>query len=162
MKSLIPAVALSLAILATGCAEVPTKAAATQPSPQGLKFTYPTAQRNVVALTAPEREFMLNEMRYYLDMLWVINDALSRDDFDAVAKVARSRIPAMSSSPLPSTLEAKLPSGFLLFWRSTHELVDELALIAEKSRNSRDTLRHAGILLQRCNECHALFQFQTR
>ena len=105
---------------------------------------------------------MLQEMRYYQDMLWVASDALSRDDFDTVAKVARSRVPAMTATPLPPTLESKLPSSFLSVWRSTHDLVDELALTAEKTRSSRETLRQMGVVLQRCNECHAVFQFQAR
>jgi hypothetical protein len=151
-----------LAGLLSGCAEAPIQTAAANPAPQGLKFVYPTAQRNAIVLTTPERDFMLNEMRYYLDMLWVTSDALSRDDFDTVAKVARSRVPAMIATPLPPTLESKLPSLFLSIWRSTHALVDELALTAEKTRSSRETLRQMSVVLQRCNECHAIFQFQAR
>ena len=161
MKIIVASLVMGLVLLMTACADAPTRAAAQKPAPQGLKFTYPTAQRNVVNLSAPEREFMLNEMRYYVDMLWVTSDALSRNDFDAVAKVARSRIPAMSSSPLPDTLEAKLPKEFLAYWRGTHSMVDELALVAEKSRNSQDTLHQLGVVLQRCNDCHALFQFKS-
>jgi hypothetical protein len=159
MKFLLPALTLGVAILLNGCADAPSKPATAQ---QGLKFTYPTAQRNVIALSGPEREFMLNEMRFYLDMLWVTSDALSHNDFDTVAKVARSRIPAMSYSQLPATLESKLPKEFLAYWKSTHALVDELALTAENSRSQSETLRQLATVLRRCNECHAIFQFQTR
>jgi hypothetical protein len=160
MKSLATLSALILAGLLSGCAETPVPPMSA--APQGLKFTYPTAQRNVILLTAPERDFMLNEMRYYLDMLLVASDALSRDDFDAVAKIARSRVPVMTTTPLPPTLESKLPSSFLSIWRSAHDLVDELALTAEKTRSTRATLRQMAVVLQRCNECHAVFQFQAR
>ena len=160
MRSLLAIAALAL--LLNGCAAPPPQDAASKPPLQGLQFSYPTAQRNVVTLSGPERDFMLNEMRYYLDMLWVTSDALSRDDFDTVAKVARSRIPAMNAKPLPPTLEAKLPREYLGLSRAQHAAVDELAVTAEKSRNSHDTLRQVGVVLQRCNECHALFQYQTR
>ncbi|MFM9968911.1 MAG: hypothetical protein ACKVQK_10985 [Burkholderiales bacterium] len=162
MRIFVASMVLVFAGILTGCGEVPTKTAAAKPEPQGLKFAYPTAQRIPIALTPQERDFMLNEMRYYLDMLWVASDALSRDDFGTVAKVARSRVPAMSATTLPPTLESKLPREFLTYWRATHDQVDELALVAEKSRSNHDTLRQMAVVLQRCNECHALFQFQAR
>ena len=162
MRFLLAIVALGLALLLNGCAGTAVKPAATKPPLQGLQFSYPTAKRNVVALSTPEREFMLNEMRYYLDMLWVTSDALSHDDFTTVAKVAHSRIPAMNASPLPPTLEAKLPPEYLALSHAQHAAVDELAVTAEKSRNSHDTLQKLGVVLQRCNECHAIFQFQVR
>jgi hypothetical protein len=162
MMSYAPLIALILAGLLSGCADPSTHPAAASPAPQALKYTYPTVPRIEIVLTTPERDFMLNEMRYYLDMLLVASDALSRDDFDTVAKIARSRVPVMNTTPLPPTLESSLPSSFLAVWRSTHELVDELALIAEKTRSTRATLRQMSVVLQRCNECHAVFQFRAR
>ncbi len=161
MRSLLAIATLVPALLLNGGAAPSPKAADSKPPLQGLQFSYPTAQRNVATLSGPERDFMLNEMRYYLDMLWVTSDALSRDDFDTVAKVARSRIPAMSAKPLPPTLETKLPREYLALSRAQHAAVDELAVTAEKSRDSHDTLRQVCVVLQRCNECHALF-FSTR
>lgn len=162
MKIFILLISLAAASLMAACAEAPGKPGGAPAAAAGLKFSYPTAQRHAVVLSPQEREFMLNEMHYYLDMIWVTSDALSRDDFDTVAKVARSRIPAMASSPLPSTLEARLPAAYRTYWRATHGLVDDLATVAEKTRNSRETLRQLGVVMQACNECHAIFQFQAR
>lgn len=162
MKFLLAVAMMSLAILLNGCAGTAGNAPASKQPLRGLQFSYPTAQRNVVTLSPPEREFMLNEMRYYLDMLWVTTDALSHDNFDTVAKVARSRIPALSTTPLPPTLEAKLPREYLIFARATYEAVDTLANIAEKSGDNHVILHQLGVVLQRCNECHAIFQYQTR
>ena len=162
MRYLLAIAALVLTLLLNGCAGTPTKAAASKPPLQGLQFSYPTGQRNVVKLSAPEREFMLNEMRYYLDMLWVTSDALSHDDFNTVARVAHGRIAAMSASPLPKTLEANLPPEYRTLSRAQHAAMDELADTAEKSRDSQETLHKLSVVLQRCNECHAIFQYQTR
>lgn len=95
-------------------------------------------------------------IRYYLDMLSVSGDALGRDEFETVAKVARSSIPAMSAKPLSPILKARLP-GNNLFFRARHAAVDGLALTAEKSHDSHDTPRPVEVVLQRCNDCHALF-----
>jgi hypothetical protein len=154
--------ALGLTLLLNGFTGTSTRAADSKAPLQGLQFSYPTAKRNVVKLTAPEREFMLNEMRYYLDMLWVASDALSYDGFNVVAKVARSRVAAMSASTLPKTLEASLPPEYLALSRAQHAAVDELADTAEKSRDGHETLRKLSVVLQRCNECHAIFQYQAR
>ena len=162
MRFLLAILALGLTLQLNGCAGTTAKPPATKPPLQGLQFSYPTAQRNVVTLSTPEREFMLNEMRYYLDMLWVTSDALSHDDLNTVAKVAHSRVPAMNASPLPPTLETKLPPEYIALSRAQHAAVDDLAVTAEKSRNRQETLHKLGVVLQRCNECHAIFQFQVR
>ena len=63
---------------------------------------------------------------------------------------------------MPPTLEAKLPREYLGLWRSTNEVLDQVALTAEQSRNTAATLDKVGVLLQRCNECHAIFQYHAK
>lgn len=159
MKTAFVAPLIAITLLG-GCASPPP--AAPRPAAEVLKFSYPSARRVEVEIAQNEREFLLNEMRYYLDMLWVINDAMSRNDLDIVIKAARARVPAMNALPVPQGLENKLPGDFRALWRTNQRLIDELADIAERSRNVPDTLRHASVLLQACNQCHARFQLRVR
>lgn len=126
------------------------------------QFVYPAAERSVVELTAAERNYLLNEMRYYLDLMWMVNESLSRDDLRTVAIVARRRAELSAASRLPPELEAKLPSVFRASWRETNRMIDEIAVHAGTPEASpKSVLGRMASLLQRCNECHTLYQFRS-
>jgi hypothetical protein len=133
-----------------------------KPAPQPpLQFSYPVAQRRPVILNAEERSYMLNEMRYYLDMLWVVTDALSRDDFGTVARAARRRGYVMEATRIPPPLDAKLPADYRIVSQDTYKMVDTLAEIAESSSDRHAVTSQLARLLQRCNECHATYQYRV-
>ena len=159
MRTTIVTMIVGISLLGA-CASPPPSAP--RPAAEVLKFSYPSARRVEVEIAPMEREFILNEMRYYLDMLWVVNDAMSRNDLDIVIKAARARVPAMNALPVPQGLEAKLPDVFRAQWRANQRLIDELAEVAERTRSVPDTLRHASVLLQACNQCHSRFQIRVR
>jgi hypothetical protein len=152
-------------MLAMGCACAAAFAVAAagleKPPAARPQFTYPTAERIVVELSAGERNYLLNEMRYYLDLLWMVNEALSRDDLRTVAIVARRRAELSAANRLQPELEAKLPSLYRGSWRETNRLIDEVAAhAASPDATSRTVLGRMAGVLQRCNECHSLYQFR--
>ncbi len=125
------------------------------------QFVYPAAERSVVELTVPERNYLLNEMRYYLDFMWMVNESLSHDDLRTVAIVAKRRAELSVASRLPPELEAKLPSVFRASWRDTNRMIDEIAVHAGTPEASpKSVLGRMASVLQRCNECHTLYQFR--
>jgi len=133
-----------------------------KPSPQQpLKYSYPVAERRPVILNAQERGYMLNEMRYYLDMLWVVAEAMSRDDFVTVARAARARGSVMQATRIAPPLEAKLPIDYRMVSQDTYKMVDSLADAAESSKDRHVINRQLARLLQRCNECHATYQYKV-
>jgi hypothetical protein len=126
-----------------------------------LQFSYPVTERRPVILNAGERSYMLNEMRYYLDMLWVVADALSRDDFATVARAARRRGYVMEATRIPPPLDAKLPIDYRNVSQDTYKMVDALADLAESSNDRHAITSRLAELLRRCNECHATYQYRV-
>lgn len=157
--------AVVLAVLAVGVhaqgrfEPMPPKPAP-QPQPP-LQFSYPVSERKPVTLTAGERSYMLNEMRFYLDMVWVVTDALSRDDFGTVARAARRRGYVMAATRIPPPIDAKLPADYRAVSQETYRMVDALADIAESSNDRRAITTRLASLLHRCNECHATYQYRV-
>jgi hypothetical protein len=133
-----------------------------KPAPQSpLQLSYPVTERRPVILNAGERSYMLNEMRYYLDMLWVVTDALSRDDFGTVARAARRRGYVMEATRIPPPLDAKLPADYRSVSQDTYKMVDTLAEVAESSNDRHAITSQLARLLHRCNECHASYQYRV-
>jgi len=133
-----------------------------KPAPQPpLQFSYPVSERKPVTLNAGERSYMLNEMRYYLDMLWVVTDALSRDDFGTVARAARRRGFVMAATRIPPPIDAKLPTDYRIVSQDTYKMTDTLADIAESSNDRHAITSQLASLLRRCNECHAIYQYRV-
>ena len=131
-----------------------------RPAPQP-QLSQPVTERRPVILDVVERSYMLNEMRYYLDMFWVVTDALSRDDFATVAYAARRRGHVMTVTRIPPPLDAKLPFDYHMVFHDTHKMVDSLADIAETSNDRHAIVRQLARLAHRCNECHATYQYRV-
>lgn len=167
-NALTRSLALAFALALTGGTHAAEQPRAPQPvgktgaAPPRTQFTYPTAERTAIELSAAERNYLLNEMRYYLDLLWMVNESLSREDLRTVSIVAKRRAELSAANRLPPELEAKLPSVYRAGWRETNRQIDELGTHASTSEATvRSVLGRMATLLQRCNECHTLYQFRS-
>jgi len=126
------------------------------------QFSYPTAERTAIELSPAERNYLLNEMRYYLDLMWLVNESLSREDLRTVSIVAKRRAELSAANRLPPELEAKLPFVYRAGWRETNRQIDELGTHASTpDATVKSVLGRMATLLQRCNECHTLYQFRA-
>jgi hypothetical protein len=116
-------------------------------------------QRAVVPLTADEREHVLGEMRDFLAALQGVTDGLARNDFGAVAAAARKVGAGSEAGRMPPEIAKKLPPEFRRLAKATHDGFDALAADAAARRDARHSLAQTSALMQRCNACHAAFQF---
>jgi cytochrome c556 len=143
---------LIAALLLTGCMSASPPAA---PPPESKA----APQRAVVPLTTDEREHVLGEMRDFLAALQGVTDGLARDDFGAVAAAARKVGAGSESGRMPPAIAKKLPPEFRRLAKATHDGFDLVAADAAARRDARHTLAQTSALMQRCNACHAAFQF---
>jgi hypothetical protein len=146
-KKLACVAALALA----ACAGSPPSAAPPPESKAG-------PQRAVVPLTTEEREHVLGEMRDFLAALQGITDGLARNDFGAVAAAARKVGAGSEAGRMPPAIAKKLPLEFRQLAKATHDGFDVVATDAAR-RDVRHSLAQTSALMQRCNACHAAFQF---
>ena len=115
--------------------------------------------RTVVQLSSHHRSLVLNEMRQFLSGLQQISDALSRDDMDSVARVARTLGSPMTRH-VPADLKQALPERFRKLGFSVHRDFDQIALDAESLGDGKHTLSQLGNTLSSCVSCHSTYQIR--
>lgn len=116
--------------------------------------------RTVIQLSPPHRLLVLTEMQQFLSGLQQISAALSRDDMETVATVARSLGSPMTHH-VPPDLKQALPEAFRKLGFSVHSDFDQIALDAESLGDSKHTLSQLGATLSRCVSCHGTYQIRT-
>lgn len=107
-----------------------------------------------VWLNEIEHEFVLAEMRGFVESLQLVLSGLAENDMKTVAKAAKKSGKATANNA-PSTLGKKFPSAFATLGGATHQLWDKLAAEAEDMGNKDELLKQLGILLNNCVTCHA-------
>lgn len=117
--------------------------------------------RTVVQLSPAHRAVVLTEMRQFLSGLQQISSALSQDDMETVASVARSLGSSMTRH-VPPDLKQALPEGFRKLGFSVHSDFDQIALDAESLEDSQHTLSQLGETLSKCVSCHGVYQIQQQ
>lgn len=110
-----------------------------------------------VWLNEIEHEFVLAEMRGFVESLQLVLSGLAKDDMKTVAEAAKKSGKATANNA-PSTLGKKFPSAFAMLGGATHQLWDKLAAEAEDMGNKNELLKQLGILLNNCVTCHASYR----
>ena len=113
--------------------------------------------RTPVQLTTTEREFVLSEMRLFLESTQKIVDGIASGSMELVAESARKSGHA-AQADMPKLLAGKLPDSFKQLGSDTHRKFDELALDAEQLGDGEHSLSQLGHLLKNCVSCHSVFR----
>jgi hypothetical protein len=126
---------------------------------QAAKQENPNAVIHLAGLTYYHDDKYLQRFIDEASALQGVTDGLARDDFGAVAAAARKVGAGSEAGRMPPAIAKKLPLEFRQLARATHEQFDVLAADATGRRDVRHTLAQTSALMQRCNACHAVFQF---
>ncbi len=127
----------------------------------GTATAAPPDSRTPVPLSAEHRALVLAEMHQFLSGLQRITDALSREDMDTVADVARSLGTSMSRH-MPADLKQALPQDFRKLGHAAHSGFDQIAMDAEALGDRDHALSQLGHTLNGCVTCHSRFQITAR
>jgi hypothetical protein len=113
--------------------------------------------RTPIQMTLEEREFVLAEMRLFLESTQNIVNGIVASNMGLVAKNARKSGRAAQAG-MPKSLSGKLPPSFKQLGSDTHRKFDELALDAEQLGDGEHALSQLGIVLNNCVSCHSTFR----
>jgi len=119
-----------------------------------ISKTYAADTRQPVRLNEIEHEFVLAEMRGFVESLQLVMSGLAENDMKTVAEAAKKSGKA-TANDAPKTLGRKFPGAFAKLGGATHQLWDELASEAEDMGDKRELLKKLGVLLNNCVTCHA-------
>lgn len=113
--------------------------------------------RPAIILEPGERVLILREMREFVAGLRRIDDALSREDMQGVAKASRA-LGATKTHDVPTAMMGKLPLEFKALALSVHSAFDTIAMDAEWTGLPKRTLGQLSDVLQKCTACHESYR----
>ena len=114
-------------------------------------------KRLPIQMTLEEREFVLAEMRTFMESTQNIVNGIVSDKMGLVAENARKSGLAAQAG-MPKSLPGKLPASFKQLGSDTHRKFDELALDAEQLGDDEHALSQLGMILNNCVSCHSTFR----
>lgn len=113
--------------------------------------------RQAIALDTAERDFVMAEMRGFLQSVEGVVAAVANDRIgDAEAPARKSGMGVMHD--VPPTLPQKLPKEFKMMGRATHQGFDALADEAKTMGDKSAVLKQLEQILTTCNTCHASYR----
>ncbi len=114
--------------------------------------------RELIQLTAAEKDIVLAEMRIFLTSTQQIIKGISEGDMELVARQAKKSGKA-AQAEIPASLAKKLPAPFKKLGSDTHMKFDQIAMDAEDLGDSEHALSQLSVLLQNCTSCHEIYRF---
>ncbi len=117
----------------------------------------PSDEREAIRLTPGERDFVLNEMRNFLQNVQGVVSALAEDKPADVAKEARASGMGHRGH-VPRSLMMKLPQQWRMLGMDTHGRFDALALEADGLADRKQMMSQLAAILANCNGCHAAYR----
>ncbi len=110
--------------------------------------------RRPVRLNETEHEFVLSEMRGFVESLQQVMSGLAAGNMKMVAEAAK-RSGRRTANQAPRSLAVKFPPAFAALGAATHQYWDELAAEAEDMGDGAEIVRQLSVLLNNCTTCHA-------
>jgi len=116
--------------------------------------------RQLIPVTAKERNQYLFEMREQLHALFNLHLALSKNDFQAAATAARPIGQLLEKTP-PS-LRERLPEEYVQLSIAMRESFDILAREAETRKDMSAVQAQLAESMTYCSGCHDSYRFEVR
>ncbi len=116
--------------------------------------------RTAIVLTQGERDFVLTEMRGFLNAVQQIIEGLDEKDMKKV-KEAAHEVGMANMAEVPGSLMRKLPMGFKQMGHPTHAAFDELAAEAADMGERDKIINQLATLMQNCVACHNSYRLEV-
>lgn len=116
--------------------------------------------RKALTLSAPQRHYVLTEMRDLLAGTQAILASLAKDDMTAVAEYARA-LGFNMKHKAENSLHEVLPKEFMQLGMSMHKDFDLIAADAESLKDPKYSLQQISQTMAKCTACHATYQINV-
>jgi hypothetical protein len=114
-------------------------------------------ERVAVVLSKDERNLILSEMRNFLISTQKISEAITNDDMELVATLAKSAGMAAEENT-PGSLLAKIPLSMKTLGFDTRKKFDQIAADAAELKIPVHSRRQLDQLMKNCIACHSSFK----
>jgi len=116
--------------------------------------------RAALNLTPPEKAYVLDQMRRFVESIQSITAGFANGDRDQAmeAAAARGLKRNQNDSAFPPTLGAKLPQEWRQFGAAMRKGFDSLADGIAKDEDTNQSLGRLSELMKNCVSCHASYR----
>lgn len=116
--------------------------------------------RTAVIMSPANKNFVLNNMRHFLEGVQEINQGINENDPSKVI-AAGEKYGGSPVDEAPKGLVKSLPIDFKKIAFATHSTFDEIKDSAATNFNPKQTRKQLDGLLNKCIKCHSNFKIQT-
>mgnify|MGYP003622078890 CR=1 FL=1 len=116
--------------------------------------------RNEIKMTSENREYVMEEMRGFLESVQKINEGIAKNNPTIIEKIGQES-GTCKVDGVPKGLIKSLPLGFKEMGFETHELFDVMAKMAKKNYDRQQTLEKLNQLLNNCVACHKTYKISV-
>ncbi len=124
---------------------------------QGEKAVLSADGRTEIKMSRENREFVMTEMRGFLESVQKVNEGIAKNDPEIIAGVGQQS-GTCKVDAVPQGLVKSLPFGFKQMGFETHGLFDEMAKIAKEKYDRQQTQEKLNQLLNNCVACHKTYK----
>lgn len=116
--------------------------------------------RTELSVTSSNRDFVLLEMREFLESVQQINEGILNNNAEIIITAAKKSGGSVIAHA-PNGLLKSLPVGFKKLGFATHEIFDEIAKNAENNFEPKQIQTQLNQLLNNCTACHKAYKIST-
>ena len=117
----------------------------------------PNDTRVSIIVSQSNKDFVMHEMRIFVEALHQIHVGIEQNDPALIAKVARASGGSVAGHA-PAGLLASVPAEFKTIGFDTHGKFDQIAESAEKNFDPKHTAAQVTELLGNCVACHKMYR----
>jgi len=120
----------------------------------------PNDTRVSIIVSQSNKDFVMHEMRTFVEALHQIHVGIEQNDPALIAKVARASGGSVAGHA-PAGLLASVPAEFKTIGFDTHGKFDQIAESAEKNFDPKVTRGQVTELLSNCVACHKMYRMDV-
>jgi hypothetical protein len=115
--------------------------------------------RTTLKMSQSNQEFVMDEMRTFLESVQQINEGILNEDVDLIIKAAEKSGGSVIAHA-PKGMLKSLPMGFKKLGFATHDTFDAIAEEAKSNFNPKQTQHQLNTLLNNCTACHKSYKIE--
>lgn len=128
---------------------------------KGDTYTYEGDQRMTIKMKYDHREFVMAEMRTFVESVQKINEGIMTENPQMIIEAGKRSGGAVGDHA-PEGLIKSVPLGFKKIGMDTHGKFDEIAEAAQKNFHPKTTQKQLNQLLNNCVACHSSYRINVK
>lgn len=117
--------------------------------------------RSEIKMTTENREFVMAEMRLFLESIKMINEGLAENNPTKIVSI-NQQSGVCKVDVVPQGLIKSLPVGFKTMGMQTHDYFDKIAKIAKENYSQKEIQKELNSLMNNCVACHRTYKITRK